>query len=173
MTAKSNTPLAWIALGANLPTPQGGPRQTLERALRWLAATPGLTVRAASTLRWTAPVGPPQPRYLNGVAAVETQLAPEALLRVLHALERAAGRRRAAELRWGPRTLDLDLLLYGQRVVATPTLTLPHPRLHERRFVLEPLAELAPQLRHPVLDRSVAALLSRLSPDARGSRAAR
>ena len=149
-----------MGLGANL----GDARQSLERALRWLAATPGIRIASSSKLRSTAPVGPPQPRYANAAVRIETPLAPLALLEVLKQLEAAAGRRRA--VRWGPRTLDLDLLFYGPggaMVLQTPELTLPHPHLHERRFVLEPLCDLDPDLVHPALDRSLSSLLQALA----------
>ncbi len=147
---------AFVALGANL----GDRDATLRRALVWLSATPGVTVDAVSSFHETAPVGPPQPAYLNAVARLRTRLSPRALLEVLRALESAAGRRRAVP--WGPRTLDLDLLLFGHRVLDGPELTVPHPRLAERRFVLEPLCELNPRLRHPVLGRTMASLLRAL-----------
>ena len=142
-----------MALGANL----GDPRATLVRARRWLGAIPGTRVVASSRLHVTAPVGPAQPPYLNAVVRVVTDLPPRALLDALHRLEAAAGRVR--DVRWGPRTLDLDLLLYGARVSADPALTLPHPRMHERRFVLAPLCDIDPNLRHPLVDRTMAELL--------------
>ena len=128
--------LAYVGLGANL-----GDREGTIRAA--VADLPGVV--AVSTLRETDPVGfTDQPRFLNGVAALETELAPRELLDVLLAVERRLGRERGK--RWGPRTIDLDLLLYGDEVIAETGLTIPHPRLHERRFVLEPLADLAPKL---------------------------
>jgi len=123
---------AYIGLGSNL----GDREATVEAAL---AALPG--VIAVSRLRETAPVGVvDQPPFLNGVARLETELSPRELLDTLLAVERSLGRERRE--RWGPRTIDLDLLLYANEVVDEPGLTVPHPRLHERRFVLEPLAEL-------------------------------
>ena len=128
--------LAYVGLGANLGDREG----TIRTAL---ADLPGVV--AVSTLRETDPVGiTDQPRFLNGVAALETELAPRELLDVLLAVERGLGRERGQ--RWGPRTIDLDLLLYGDEVIDETGLTIPHPRLHERRFVLEPLAELEPAL---------------------------
>ena len=147
---------AWIGLGANL----GEREVTLERALRWLEATPRIRVDAVSRWRETMPVGPPQPPYLNGVARVETDLAPLALLDVLQRLEKAAGRVRSE--RWGPRTLDLDILLIEGIVYRSPELRVPHAELPFRRFVLEPLCELDPALHHPVLDRPVSDLLEAL-----------
>ncbi len=160
-TSRHGPRRAWIGLGANL----GDARAAVARALHWLDACPDLHLEAASRLHRTAPIGPPQPDYVNAVARVRTTLAPEALLLSLQSMERAAARRRT--VRWGPRTLDLDLLLYddghGQVRLASPTLTLPHPELARRRFVLGPLAELDPDLRHPVLDRSVTDLLETLA----------
>jgi 2-amino-4-hydroxy-6-hydroxymethyldihydropteridine diphosphokinase len=132
---------AYVGLGSNLGDREG----TVRRAVELLGEAEGIDVAAVSTLRETEPWGPvEQPPYLNGVAAVETELEPRALLDVLRDVERRLGRVRAAGERWGPRTVDLDLLLFGVLVVAEPGLSVPHPRLHERRFVLEPLAELAP-----------------------------
>jgi 2-amino-4-hydroxy-6-hydroxymethyldihydropteridine diphosphokinase len=112
-----------------------------------LVATPGIDVVAVSTLRETDPVGyADQPRFLNGVAALETDLASRALLDRLLAVERELGRVRGEGPRFGPRTIDLDLLLHGDEVVDEPGLVVPHPRLAERRFVLEPLHELEPGL---------------------------
>ena len=133
---------AYIGLGANL----GEPEATIRRALELLAAVPGVAVAAVSELRVTDPVGyVDQPRFLNGAARLETELGAPALLAVLLGVERELGRVRDGP-RFGPRTIDLDLLLYGDEVVDEPGLTVPHPRLHERRFALEPLAELDPAL---------------------------
>jgi 2-amino-4-hydroxy-6-hydroxymethyldihydropteridine diphosphokinase len=130
---------AYVGLGANL-----GDREATIRAA--VAALPGVV--AVSTLRETEPVGKTdQPRFLNGVAALETELSARELLAVLLSVERELGRERRE--RWGPRTIDLDLLLYGLEALDEPGLTVPHPRLHERRFALEPLAELAPELAVP------------------------
>ena len=131
---------AYVGLGANL----GEREPTIRRALELLGGVPGVEVTRVSTLRETDPWGPvPQPRYLNGVAELETSLDPETLVGALIEVERRLGRVRGDE-RWGPRTIDLDLLLHGDAESDVPDLTLPHPRLHERVFVLEPLAELAP-----------------------------
>ena len=142
---------AYVGLGANL-----GPREvTLLRAVDLLAAADGVEVVAVSQLRETDPVGVvDQPPFLNGAVAIDTTLAPRALLDVLLETERALGRVRAE--RWGPRTIDLDLLVYGDEIVDEPGLRVPHPRLAERRFALEPLADLDPALEIPGLG-SVAA----------------
>ena len=136
--------VAYVGLGANL-----GPREiTLQRAVELLAEVNGVDVLTVSQLRETEPVGVvDQPRFLNGAVQVETTLTPRALLDMLFEIERALGRIR--EERWGPRTVDLDLLVYGDLSVDEPGLRVPHPRLHERRFALEPLAELDPALDIP------------------------
>jgi 2-amino-4-hydroxy-6-hydroxymethyldihydropteridine diphosphokinase len=133
---------AYVGLGANLGDREG----TIRAAVAALGEEEGIEVVAVSTLRDTEPVGVgEQPRYLNGVAALETTLTPRRLLERLLEVEQRFGRVRVPA-EHGPRTLDLDLLLYGDEAIDEPGLTVPHPRLHERRFVLEPLAELAPGL---------------------------
>ena len=135
-------PRAYIGLGANL----GDREATLLAAVAALGATDGIEVVAVSTFRETDPVDYlEQPRFLNGAVAVETALAPRELLDALLAVERSLGRTRDGP-RFGPRTIDLDLLLYGDESFDEPGLTVPHPRLHERAFALEPLAELDPGL---------------------------
>ena len=133
---------AYVGLGANL----GDRERTLRAAVEALGGEEGIEVVAVSTLRETEPVGVSgQPLYLNGAVALETTLTARELLDRLLALEQRFGRVRVPG-EHGPRTLDLDLLLYGDEEIDEPGLTVPHPRLHERRFVLEPLAELAPGL---------------------------
>jgi len=135
-------PRAYVGLGANLGDREG----SLRAALAALGATEGIEVVAVSTLRETDPVDYlDQPRFLNAAAALDTTLAPRALLDALLEVERSLGRTREGP-RFGPRTIDLDLLLYGEESFDEPGLTLPHPRLHDRAFVLEPLAELDPGL---------------------------
>ena len=137
---------AYVGLGANL----GDREATIRRALELLGAEDGIELVAVSRLRETDPVGyADQPPFLNGAAAVDTELAPRELLDRLLAVERELGRTRAESPRYGPRTIDLDLLLYGDQVVDEPGLTVPHARLAERRFALEPLHELDPGLRLP------------------------
>ncbi len=149
---------AYVALGTNL----GDRGVHLERALAALRATTGLEVLRVSSVYETEPVGPPpQGRYLNAVVKLRARLAPRALLARLLAIELAAGRVRGPD-RNAARTLDLDLLLYGERRIASPKLTVPHPRLHERAFVLEPLCEIAGSLVHPVLGKSIEDLAVRV-----------
>lgn len=137
---------AYIALGSNL----GDREEVIRAAVAVLAAEPGIDVAAVSTLIDTEPVGVvDQPRFLNGVAAVDTDLSARELLDVLLGVERRLGRRREGAIPQGPRTLDLDLLLYGDEEIDEPGLRVPHPRMHEREFVLGPLAELAPSLEVP------------------------
>ena len=147
---------AYVGLGANL-----GPREvTLLRAVDLLAETEGVDVLQVSQLRETEPFGvADQPAYLNGAVAIDTTLTPRELLERLLEIERELGRVR--DVRWGPRTIDLDLLLYGDRSVDEPGLHVPHPRLAERPFALEPLAELDPALDIPGLG-DVSAALSAL-----------
>jgi 2-amino-4-hydroxy-6-hydroxymethyldihydropteridine diphosphokinase len=133
---------AYVGLGANL----GDRERTLRAAVEQLAGELGIEVISVSTLRETEPWGrADQPSYLNGAVELETALGQQALLDALLRVERSLGRVRSDE-RWGPRTIDLDLLVQGDAAVDEPGLTLPHPHLHERRFVLEPLVELAPTL---------------------------
>jgi 2-amino-4-hydroxy-6-hydroxymethyldihydropteridine diphosphokinase len=132
--------VAYVGLGANL----GDPRRQLETAIAELESLPDSRVSAVSSIYRSAPMGyRDQPDFLNAVVQVDTGLSPEALLGELRAIEARHGRERPFAS--APRTLDLDLLLYGDRVVDSPALVLPHPRMHERAFVLEPLIEIAPR----------------------------
>ena len=147
---------AFVGIGSNL----GDREEHLRRAVELLAAEDAISVLASSQLRETEPVGPvPQGPFLNGAVQVETELPPRELLERLLAIEQRLGRVRREP--FGPRTVDLDLLVYEDAVLDEPGLTLPHPFLHERRFALEPLAELAPDLEIPGRG-SVSALLSKL-----------
>lgn len=149
---------AYVALGSNL----GDRAANLRRALAALRASTGIGQVEPSPVYETEPVGPPQGRYLNAVARVTTTLSARALLTRLLAIEQSAGRERGPE-RNAPRTLDLDLLLFGDRVIDEPGLRVPHPRLSERAFVLVPLADLAPELVHPERAETVARLLARVA----------
>ncbi len=156
---ESKPVLAYIGLGSNL----GDPVAQLHRALAGLAAMYEVEVVKVSTFYRNPPWGPPdQPWYVNAVAQVKTRLTAEELLRSLQRLEASLGRVRGE--RWGPRIIDLDLLLYDGEVSRAPELTLPHPEMHRRAFVLAPLAEIAPEAWHPALNKSAAQLLAELEP---------
>jgi len=145
---------AAIALGSNLPSPFGPPDANLREALRRVSALG--RVKAVSSFHTTAPVGYlDQPEFVNAAALLETTLAPLDLLHGLLAIEHAMGRDRASAPAKGPRIIDLDLLLYSDVIFSTPELTLPHPAMHQRAFVLEPLTEIAPTMIHPVLQETV------------------
>jgi 2-amino-4-hydroxy-6-hydroxymethyldihydropteridine diphosphokinase len=156
-----------IGLGGNLPSNVGDPAATIEASLRALEES-GVRVLARSRLYRSSPLPPsPQPAFVNAVASVETSLDPAALLARLHALEAWFGRRRSTPN--AARTLDLDLLDYEGRLIEGAMLTLPHPRMHERGFVLFPLAEIAPLWRHPRTGAALADLIAGLPPEARAS----
>ncbi len=150
------TVTAYIALGANL----GDRRANIESALDHLRQTPGVSVVKVSSLIENPAVGGPadSPAFLNAAAQVETELSPRELLQRLLEIERALGRERREK--WGPREIDLDLLLYGDQVIAEPHLQVPHPLMHERRFVIEPMVEIAPDVVHPVLRKTMRELLN-------------
>ncbi|ABB58302.1 2-amino-4-hydroxy-6-hydroxymethyldihydropteridine diphosphokinase [Synechococcus elongatus] len=145
-----------VALGSNL----GNRVKHLQQAIAQLAALSSIRRLQVSPVYQTPPVGPPQPDYYNACAIAETCLAPHDLLQQLQAIEAAAGRERLQH--WGPRTLDLDLLLYGDRQIQTPDLTVPHPYLTQRAFVLIPLAAIAPDWVEPVTGEAIATLAQRL-----------
>lgn len=154
--------LTAIALGSNLPSRFGPPDDNLCEALHRLADLG--QIAAVSGFYVTEPVGYlAQPNFINAAALLETDLAPLALLHGLQSIECAMGRDRSTAPPKGPRIIDLDLLLYGNLVLDDPELTLPHPAMHERRFVLDPLAEIAPGLVHPVAKTTIADLLRKLS----------
>ncbi len=156
--------IAYVGLGANLGQPEAQLREALER----LNAAPEVEVTRVSAFYRNPPLGPPdQPWYVNAVARVRTRLGPEELLRLLQQVETDLGRVRGE--RWGPRRLDLDLLLYNGEVIFTPDLVVPHPEMHCRGFVLVPLAEIAPQAWHPVLGQSAGELLAQLDPAQRAA----
>jgi 2-amino-4-hydroxy-6-hydroxymethyldihydropteridine diphosphokinase len=146
-------PLCAIALGSNL----GDSLAIVEAALETLAETPDIVLQARSSWYQTKAVGPPQPDYINGCALLHVWKTPQMLLETLLGIEAQFGRVRRE--RWGPRSLDLDLLLYDDLILDTPALQLPHPRMRERAFVLLPLAEIAPNWVEPVSGKAIAELL--------------
>jgi 2-amino-4-hydroxy-6-hydroxymethyldihydropteridine diphosphokinase len=151
--------LAFIGLGSNL----GDREAALNGAIADLGQTPGVVLRSVSSFHETEPVGGPagQGMFLNAAAVLETTLDPFALLKILLEIETRFGRARTVH--WGERTLDLDLLLFGDQIIDTPELSVPHPRFTTRRFVLEPLAEVAPTAIDPVKKRTIAELLAELN----------
>ena len=154
--------IAYIGLGANL----GDPRRQLEEALVRLAALEEVEVQKVSAFYLNPPLGPPgQPWYVNAAAQVRTRLEPEELLRALRQVEEDLGRVRGE--RWGPRIIDLDILLYDGVIMSGPELVLPHPEMHRRAFVLVPLAEIAPEAWHPGLEKTAGELLAELAEEER------
>jgi 2-amino-4-hydroxy-6-hydroxymethyldihydropteridine diphosphokinase len=149
---------AFVAIGSNL----GDRHAIIEQAVAALAAAPGIQLICLSKLHEYAAVGgpPDSPPFLNAAAELSTTLSAPALLRHLLAVEHQLGRQR--RLKWEPRIIDLDLLLYGFSIIATQDLVIPHPLMHERRFVLEPLAEIAPDALHPTLQMTAGGLLDAL-----------
>ena len=150
--------VAYVGLGSNL----GDRGEALLAAVKMIGRHRRIHVRKISQFIETEPVGGPadQPAYLHAAIEVATDLLPQELLSALQEIERGLGRDRAGEPRWGPRTCDLDILLIGEVVLAEAELTIPHPRMHERLFVLRPLASIAPQARHPTLGKTVSELLA-------------
>jgi len=147
--------VAYIALGSNL----GQREKSITAALTALEHTRGIVVDQVSSLYETNPVGGPedQPKFINAAARLKTELPPERLLAVLLQIEQSLGRKRGEP--WGPRTIDLDLLLYDDLVISEDGLSVPHPLMHERRFVMEPLAEIASEVVHPTLQLTMKAIL--------------
>jgi 2-amino-4-hydroxy-6-hydroxymethyldihydropteridine diphosphokinase len=149
--------MAYIALGSNIE-----PRaQTLIKALTLLDAQPGVAVGRVSQFIETEPVSSvEQGKFLNGAAQITTDLQPRELIGLLHEIEAKLGRNRAKEQHWGPRTCDLDLLLFDDLIINEPELVIPHPRMHERVFVLKPLCQIAPDVEHPVVHKTISAMLA-------------
>jgi 2-amino-4-hydroxy-6-hydroxymethyldihydropteridine diphosphokinase len=152
---------AYIALGSNLE-PRG---KYIQRALTMIAEQPGIEVLEVSSVYETEPEGGPegQPAFLNAAAKLKTTLTPTELLNALQAIEKELGRKR--DVFWGPRTIDLDILLFDQEIVSTDRLIIPHPLMHERRFVLQPLAQIAPEVMHPILQMTARTILESLGEE--------
>jgi 2-amino-4-hydroxy-6-hydroxymethyldihydropteridine diphosphokinase len=153
-------PVAYIGFGSNI-----GDRLThIQNAIRALSKTEGITLQKISSVYKTDPVGyEAQAQFLNGVAALQTHLCPLSLLHTLKDIETTISRKH--RVRWGPREIDLDILIYGDLCLQTEKLVIPHPEMHLRRFVLVPLAEIAPDLVHPAFQETVQTLLERLEDD--------
>ena len=152
--------LAYIGFGSNI----GDRLAHIQNAIHILSETEGITLQKISSLYKTDPVGyEEQAQFLNGVAAIQTSLSPLSLLHTLKDIETAVGRQH--RIRWGPREIDLDILIYGDLCVQTEKLVVPHPEMHLRGFVLVPLAEIAPDLVHPVFQVSIQTLLNRFEDD--------
>ena len=152
-----------IGIGSNL----GDRRANLAEAIERMSQLPGTRVVRASSLYESEPLGDAKTWFVNGAIELDTELAPEALLKKLQAIEEAMGRKRVKGKRWGSRIIDLDILLYDQDVIDRRALKIPHPELHKRRFVLLPLAELAPHVVHPQLGQSISTLLATVKDDKR------
>jgi len=152
--------VAYIGFGSNI----GDRLAHIQNAIHAVSKTEEITLHKISSVYKTDPVGyEAQAAFLNGVAAIQTSLPPLSLLHTLKNIETAIGRRH--RIRWGPREIDLDILIYGDLCLQTEKLIIPHPEMHRRRFVLAPLAEIAPDLVHPVLKKSIQTLLARLDDD--------
>ena len=153
-------PLVYIGFGSNI----GDRLAHIQNAIHALSKTEGITLQKISSIYQTDPVGyETQAQFLNGVAAIQTDLPPLSLLHTLKDIEASVGRQH--RIRWGPREIDLDILMYGDLCFQTEKLVIPHPEMHLRRFVLAPLAEIAPDFVHPVLKETIQILLERLEDD--------
>ena len=151
---------AYIGFGSNI----GDRLKHIQNAIHALSKTEGITLQEISSIYKTDPIGyEAQAEFLNGVAAIQTSLSPLSLLQTLKDIETVIGRQH--RLRWGPREIDLDILIYGNLCVQTEKLVIPHPEMHLRRFVLVPLAEIAPNFVHPVLQETIQTLCNRLEDD--------
>ena len=152
-----------VGIGSNL----GDRRANTAEAIEKVSNLPGTRVVRASSLYESEPLGNAKTWFVNSVIEVETDLGPDVLLKKLKAIEEAMGRKRVKGKRWGSRIIDLDILLFDQDVIDKRTLKIPHPEMHKRRFVLLPLAELAPQVVHPQLGQTVSTMLATVKDDKR------
>jgi len=160
LSTSNSIPLAYIGFGSNIGDRLGH----IQNAIQVLSKTEGITLRKISSIYTTDPVGyEAQAQFLNGVVAIHTSLSPLSLLHTLKNIETAIGRKH--RIRWGPREIDLDILIYGDLCVQTEKLVIPHPEMRLRGFVLIPLAEIAPNLVHPVFQETIQTLLNRLEDD--------
>jgi 2-amino-4-hydroxy-6-hydroxymethyldihydropteridine diphosphokinase len=155
----------YIGIGSNLGDRKANSLEAIDR----VSKLPGTRVVRASSLYESEPLGDAKTWFVNSVIEIETELSPDDLLRRLKAIEKSMGRKRVTGKRWGSRVIDLDILLSNQDVVEKRSLKIPHPEMHKRRFVLLPLAELAPHVVHPQLGQSVSALLANVKDDKRVS----
>jgi 2-amino-4-hydroxy-6-hydroxymethyldihydropteridine diphosphokinase len=166
LPSKPESEVAYIALGSNL----GDRRASLDAALALLNADQGVVVQSVSRYLETEPLGPPdQPMFLNAAARLQTTYSPRSLLETCLRIERSLGRDRTRSVRWGPREIDIDLLMFADQIIDEPGLKVPHPHLHERSFVLIPLAEIAPNAIHPVLGVTIESLCHVPTPTANHS----
>ncbi|HEV7734838.1 MAG TPA: 2-amino-4-hydroxy-6-hydroxymethyldihydropteridine diphosphokinase [Candidatus Binatia bacterium] len=154
-----------IGIGSNLGDRKANAAEAMER----VSQLPDTKIMRASSLYESEPLGDAKTWFVNSVIEIETELQPEPLLKKLKAIEEAMGRKRVKGKRWGSRIIDLDILMFDQDVIAKRTLKIPHPEMHKRRFVLLPLAELAPHVIHPKLGQSVSTLLATVKDDKRVS----
>ena len=154
---------AYIGIGSNLGDRKANTNEAVDR----VSKLPGTRVVRASSLYESEPLGDAKTWFVNSVIEIETEMPPDALLRKLKAIENAMGRKRVKGKRWGSRVIDLDILLCDQEVIEKRSLKIPHPEMHKRRFVLLPLAELAPHVVHPQLGQSVSALLATVKDEKR------
>ncbi|MDD9974109.1 MAG: 2-amino-4-hydroxy-6-hydroxymethyldihydropteridine diphosphokinase [Candidatus Poribacteria bacterium] len=160
LSTANSMPLAYIGFGSNI----GDRLAHIQNAIHVLSKTEGITLQKISSVYKTAPVGyEAQAEFLNSVAAIQTSLSPLSLLHTLKDIETEVGRQH--RIRWGPREIDLDILIYGDLCLQTEKLVIPHPEMHLRGFVLVPFAEIAPDLVHPVFEESIQTLLNRLEDD--------